>query len=56
MITYDLQPDQVPAKVNDTYNMSVEASFEAGISGSYILVPSAHLSGDEQEVIPGAGR
>lgn len=56
VITFDLHTTQIPEKVSETYNILVEVSFEGGVSGSYMLVPSAHLSGDVKDVSPGTGK
>lgn len=53
VITYDLTV-QTPEKVNETYNIWVEVSFDGG--GSYIPVPPADLSGDVENVAPGTSR
>jgi hypothetical protein len=53
VITYDLTA-QAPDKVSETYNISVEVSFDGG--GSYTPVPPAHLSGDVENVAPGTDR
>ena len=53
VITYDLTT-QSPVKFNETYNISVEVSFDGG--GTYTAVLSAYLSGDVEDVAPGTGR
>lgn len=53
VIIFDLTT-QTPAKVNETYNISVEVSFDGG--DTYTSVPSVDFSGDVENVAPGTGR
>ena len=53
VITYDLTA-QTPDKVSETYNISVEVSFDEG--DNYTAIESSHLTGDVEEVSPGEGK
>jgi uncharacterized protein (TIGR02145 family) len=53
VITYDLTA-QTPDKVSETYNISVEVSFDGG--DIYVPVPPEHLRGDVEDVSMGTGK